>query len=72
MDSKRAFLCTPLRDNPPDLESSREQNRSRFTLQASADDALTYFLGGDSVSAKALFASWRSLRTLIEKQRRLR
>ena len=52
------------------LESSRENNKSRFTLQASPGEALAYFHGQDSVSARALFSAWRSLRTLIEEQRR--
>ena len=52
------------------LESSREQHKSRFTLQASTEEALAYFHGDDGVSARALFSAWRSLRTLIEEQRR--
>ena len=52
------------------LASSRENNKSRFTLQASPHDALGYFQGQDTVSARALFSAWRSLRTLIEEQRR--
>jgi len=54
------------------LESSRENNRSKFTLQASPDAALAYFRGDDTVSARTLFSAWRSLRTLIEEQRRSR
>ncbi len=54
------------------LDSSREENKSRFTLRASHDDALAYFRGEDTVSARALFSAWRSLRTLIEEQRRSR
>lgn len=52
------------------LESSRENNKSRFTFQVSSDEALAYFHGQDTVSARALFSAWRSLRTLIEEQRR--
>ncbi len=52
------------------LDSSRENNKTRFTLDACYDDALAYFRGEDSVSARALFSAWRSLRTLIEEQRR--
>ena len=51
------------------LDSSREQNKSRFTFQATPEDALAYFQGQDTVSARALFSAWRSLRTLIEEQR---
>jgi len=54
------------------LESSRELNKTRFTLQASSDQAMRYFHGEDTVSARALFSAWRSLRTLIEEQRRSR
>ena len=54
------------------LDSVREQNKTRFTLQASPEEALAYFRGEDTVSAKALFSAWRSLRTLIEDQRRSR
>jgi len=51
------------------LDSSRENNKSLFTLQASPEEAMAYFQGEDSVSARALFSAWRSLRTLIEEQR---
>ncbi len=54
------------------LDSFRENNKTRFSLRASQADALAYFHGEDTVSARALFSAWRSLRTLIEEQRRSR
>ncbi len=51
------------------LDTSRQDNKSRFTLQVSPDEAMAYFRGEDSVSARALFSAWRSLRTIIEMQR---
>ncbi len=54
------------------LASSREQHKTQFTLRASPDEAMAYFHGDDTVSARALFSAWRSLRTLIEEQRRSR
>ncbi len=52
------------------LDSFRENNKTRFSLRASPADAMAYFHGQDTVSARALFSAWRSLRTLIEEQRR--
>jgi len=54
------------------LDTSRENNKSRFILEASQEEARAFFCGADTVSAKALFSAWRSLRTLIEEQRMVR
>ena len=53
----------------PLLSSTRENGKTRFTLRASHTDALCYWHGEDSVSARALFSAWRSLRALISEHR---
>ena len=51
------------------LSSSRGNNKTRFVLQASPEQALAYFRGEDTVSPRALFSARRSLRSVIEDQR---